>query len=777
MSNLAQTMAAGYNLGRNIGDDISEVRFNRAQRRITAEYEQRAAEEGRSLDEYLPEIEGRLREAGQGIFGADRRGVTGAGGQSLTTGALGALDRRLLRDGERAAAAQSRDGNHAGARDTRARVLGNLGQYDNAIMQQNAGDMIRASSSAMGADGTYDQQKGASALAGVNARYGDHDGASTRTNEAKQFRLQKGAAYANQLQVMALNMEAYSPDQVIGTYKALQETLPEALGGINLQPNPENPSQWVLYGQGGKAVGDWDFANNPEDKQEFADLIKQFTDDPATTMSSIRTQRSENATAARERDAGMEEKFLDARIDLLGKMGDMGMPEGLITKLAGAVGGGSSGGGSNGWQLQDVTAGGEYMIRVNGETYKVKFNAEAGPGDLPVEVFEADGVTPVSADVLSSTGGRDMVQTITDTARFIMAGDSAAKINGIRTALRGVDELEAQYRPSARRSAIPAQSSGSSGSSGSGGSGRRSVGDRNNNRGNVRDVGQFRGQPGYVGTDSRGFAIFDNPDSGRKASEDLLRRYFSGQSRVVDGPTRDVDTVVRTWAPVGDENSAEQVQNYVSYVSGRLGVQPGDQLDEADIPRLAEAMAEFETGARGRGVLARQQPPAPQQRTAPQQRPSAIRMVDAGVESEVPMPAQSPGGALGRRVALSPETSRTQRAQLAEAEAELQRLDEAFTRFQSEQGGRPVRGVGRGGLRTGLPVNDTYQSDNPDVARAGNALRERRDQALARVEALRKHVNRVSAAERRAADRASSNARAGALAAQYEPGMADFFNQ
>jgi hypothetical protein len=40
------------------------------------------------------------------------------------------------------------------------------------------------------------------------------------------------------------------------------------------------------------------------------------------------------------------------------------------------------------------------------------------------------------------------------------------------------------------------------------------------------------------------------------------------------------------------------VNNYIAYVSRRLGVNPQDSLSPAMVPRLAAAMREVETGRR-----------------------------------------------------------------------------------------------------------------------------------------------------------------------------------
>lgn len=91
------------------------------------------------------------------------------------------------------------------------------------------------------------------------------------------------------------------------------------------------------------------------------------------------------------------------------------------------------------------------------------------------------------------------------------------------------------------------------------------------------------------------FQKFPTREAGIQAQQRQLGRYFRRG-------TNTVASVVEKWAPrakVGGDNSDASVDNYISYVAGRIGVKPGDQLATADIPRLAAAMAEFETGKRG----------------------------------------------------------------------------------------------------------------------------------------------------------------------------------
>lgn len=62
-----------------------------------------------------------------------------------------------------------------------------------------------------------------------------------------------------------------------------------------------------------------------------------------------------------------------------------------------------------------------------------------------------------------------------------------------------------------------------------------------------------------------------------------------------------VASVIETYAPRerrGGDNTDAQVNNYISYVARRLGVNPKDALSSSVVPRLAAAMREFETGKR-----------------------------------------------------------------------------------------------------------------------------------------------------------------------------------
>lgn len=113
-------------------------------------------------------------------------------------------------------------------------------------------------------------------------------------------------------------------------------------------------------------------------------------------------------------------------------------------------------------------------------------------------------------------------------------------------------------------------------------SGGFSVTTRNNNPGALRVPGSMR------------FQSFATPQAGVHAQEAQLGRYFGrGLNKV--------SSIIETYAPRksrGGDNTDEQVNNYIGYVSKRLGVHPADTLEPAHLSRLAQAMREFETGQR-----------------------------------------------------------------------------------------------------------------------------------------------------------------------------------
>lgn len=130
------------------------------------------------------------------------------------------------------------------------------------------------------------------------------------------------------------------------------------------------------------------------------------------------------------------------------------------------------------------------------------------------------------------------------------------------------------------------------GAVGGGSSGGASRGERNGNPGNIKDGPWAQAQPGYIGSDGT-FAKFA-PGAGAAAQERLLAENYVAKG--FDTPAK----IVNRYAPAG-ENSGASMSNYIGYISRKLGIGANDQITQAQVPALAQAMREFETGNTGGG--------------------------------------------------------------------------------------------------------------------------------------------------------------------------------
>lgn len=109
------------------------------------------------------------------------------------------------------------------------------------------------------------------------------------------------------------------------------------------------------------------------------------------------------------------------------------------------------------------------------------------------------------------------------------------------------------------------------------------------NPGALKDGPFARSQSGYVGS-SGGFAVFKTPQDGIAAQEKLLTSAYIGKG------FNTIDKIVNRYAPQGPENSAASVANYKKYISQRTGIDINAPIAPGQVPALAEAMREFETG-------------------------------------------------------------------------------------------------------------------------------------------------------------------------------------
>jgi hypothetical protein len=136
------------------------------------------------------------------------------------------------------------------------------------------------------------------------------------------------------------------------------------------------------------------------------------------------------------------------------------------------------------------------------------------------------------------------------------------------------------------------------------------------NPGAIRDGGFARSQPGYAGA-SGGFATFDTPQAGVAAQENLLRKDYVGRG------FNTINKIVSRYAPPGGENPPAAVANYKKYVAQQTGIDMDAPITAAQVPAIAAAMRQFETGQRPAGA------------------PAAAPAAGGGIQFGVPIPGTS----------------------------------------------------------------------------------------------------------------------------------------
>jgi hypothetical protein len=94
---------------------------------------------------------------------------------------------------------------------------------------------------------------------------------------------------------------------------------------------------------------------------------------------------------------------------------------------------------------------------------------------------------------------------------------------------------------------------------------------------------------------SGAFATFDTPEAGVRAQENLLRSAYVGKG------VNTISKIVDRYAPQGAENSSASVSNYKKYIAQQTGLDINRPISAAQVPAVAKAMREFETGQRPGG--------------------------------------------------------------------------------------------------------------------------------------------------------------------------------
>jgi hypothetical protein len=127
---------------------------------------------------------------------------------------------------------------------------------------------------------------------------------------------------------------------------------------------------------------------------------------------------------------------------------------------------------------------------------------------------------------------------------------------------------------------------------------------RNLNFGNVRPLPHGQAWAGQTGVDKDGYAVFSDPAAGIAAASKNLQSYAS---QGINTPA----AIAARWAPAGD--GANDPKAYATYLAGRLGVKPTDQIDLSD-PKVQQQVLrgvfDFENGPQAMASWRGQKPSA-----------------------------------------------------------------------------------------------------------------------------------------------------------------------
>ena len=215
------------------------------------------------------------------------------------------------------------------------------------------------------------------------------------------------------------------------------------------------------------------------------------------------------------------------------------------------------------------------------------------------------------------TTGRESWTTATPKYAGSPMGGAAREVPGSR--IQAAEAITYVKGPNGEIIPMPKTVPGTGGPVGGGGGGGAVAAALQTNPGAIKDGAFARSQPGYAGA-SGGFATFNTPEAGIAAQENLLRSAYIGKG------FNTIDKIVNRYAPQGPENSSASVSNYKKYIAQRTGIDINAPISAGQVPAIAAAMREFETGNRpggkaGGGVtLGQPIPTAPTKEQRTQQR-------------------------------------------------------------------------------------------------------------------------------------------------------------
>lgn len=563
-------MAGGMRVGDALGDRFSQWNAGRKAKNLREELEGFEGDEmarQRLIDERMSDIES----------GPMRRGLD-VGGYRDT------IDEERNREIARQSAERRTSGDYESAYGLEASRAGALGDVASAqrgldMAQQVRGLRGAQSTDAMTGISRPDYGRYEAGQESYYAGQGRADAAQQAGTNASTWRMKAVGEQAG----LALNelMQSEPNPNVIAAYgHNMAQNMPEVFGRDPAQGGLRLDGSTLHIFRDGKSVDSFDL-KNPTDKERLVSTFQRYQKNPAEALNSAYTAQLEAAKEARGFQRETEGKVRDKMLDMIG---EYAKPEGGLdeTKLLRALGGGGGADGGTSSGIKDVALVEPGQIRI--------LTTSRGPvtARLPTEDEMETGTAEHRVIFEDANGNR-----ITDFTPAQQDATQAALLASMAQG-QGMENLDRmargmQWAADIAGGRTPRVSSGRS-TPGGAASGEGNRPTRNNNPGNIRDRGQFKGQPGYRGSDGE-FAMFDTPEAGWAAMEAQLGRYLRGTEATGGKPVTTLSGIISTWAPPSDGNDTE---GYIASVAERMGIDPDATITPDMVPQLAREMAQQE---------------------------------------------------------------------------------------------------------------------------------------------------------------------------------------
>lgn len=319
---IGDVFGRGYQTGRGIGSDFSQMRFGRRAEKIRQQYEELAKQhDGVLPPDAVAQMEADLEDA-YTQTGGRKRGVTGESGQTLSQGALGDMRGRAQRLGYATAGRRAIEGDIAGAYTAAGDTELAQGNFAGGLEGRMSGQVVRDSTAAIGGGpqiGTDAQGKPIhdidrpglyGSLANTALSYGKPESAMALSKGGETSRYDVLSALGGRMQILATQPHSEARyNQMKGLWANVQQWQPE-FAHLNIEPGEDMITVFEGEGENAKAVDSFTYDKLPE-------LLETVMADPRSVVQNIMESRRGEAAHQRKRGEDRQDKVTETYLDIV----------------------------------------------------------------------------------------------------------------------------------------------------------------------------------------------------------------------------------------------------------------------------------------------------------------------------------------------------------------------------------------------------------------------------------------------------------------------------